>query len=479
MPRGLKFNSFLIINLFFIVVFTLACPLLYAQDTDTKSNPGIQNAQDETPEFAGELFGQPVPMGNYYFAKRVVQTFSAKWRGTPKTMEELEDLTWQELLFSFEAFRRGIEVTADDIDKEIEKILKAHKAEFSFRTDKEEYQKWTKENIGVPIEYFRNQMEHLVKLEKLRKETLESFEPEVTDEEAYQKFLDEYNSLSVELIRIDDLDQAKDFYQKAIKPVLKEELDELVWQDLLLSYEAFKRKIEIEDKDTDRVIELMLRENKVNFRWKENEEEFAKWIQEKFGIAKDVFREQITHLVKIDKLRQKIFAKEEPEVDQDKTYQEFLNIRGAINTAYQKFLEDYNLQKDNVLWFETLEAAKEYYEKINRKAGFWEERKRQQPQEFKRPGFVALDFLINMWGFKKEDAYKMMDEKIDAFYPPSPIYKGYGIFKIREIRKADLSKYEERKDYYFNRVKMIKQYESYKKWVEDFKEEANIKVYIK
>jgi len=472
-----KIIVFMIMSFLFIAI--LISPLAYGQTESGQGNEQAQVLQEETPEFAGELFGQPVPMGNYYFAKRVVQTFSAKWRGTPKTMEELEDLTWQELVFSFEAFRRGIEAAPDEIDNEIEKILKANKVEFSFRTDKEEFQKWTKENIGVPIEYFRNQMEHLVKLEKLRKETLESFEPEVTDEEAYQKFLDEYNSLSVELIRIDDLDQAKDFYQKAIKPVLKQELDELVWQDLLLSHEAFKRNMEIEDKDTDRAIELMLRENKVNFRWKENEEEFAKWIQERIGVTKDIFRQQITQLVKIDKLREKIFSGEQQPADQDKAYQEFLTAAGTIDAAYQKFIENYGVQKDSVLWFEALDAAKEYYKKIDRNAGFWEESKRQQPQEFKRPGFVALDFLINMWGFKKEDAYKMMDEEPDAFYPPSPIYKGYGVFKIREIRKADLSKYEERKDYYFNRVKMIKQYEDYKKWVEDFKEQANITVFIK
>ena len=85
------------------------------------------------PELAGEFFNTPVPMANYYFAKRAVATFSAPWRGTPQTLAELEDMTWQELLLSYEAFRRNIEVAQQEVDDEIDKTLQADKVTFKWK----------------------------------------------------------------------------------------------------------------------------------------------------------------------------------------------------------------------------------------------------------------------------------------------------------------------------------------------------------
>jgi parvulin-like peptidyl-prolyl isomerase len=288
------------------------------------------NDLDKDEEIAGEIFGVPVPLSNYYFAKKVVLTFNANWRSTPRDEKELEDLVWQELILSYEAFRRGIEVSDEEINEEIDKILKSQKVDFDWRKDTKDFKKWVKDKLGEDIETFRNQIIHLLKLEKLRKQVLDNIHPQVTEEEAYQKFLDEYNTLSVELIRFDDLEEAKKFYKK---------------------------------------------------------------------------------------------IKKNPKI--------------------------------------------------------WEKEKQRNPDLFKRPGFVALDFLLHMWKFKRADVYKMIKMKEGEFYPPAPIYKGYAVFKILKIRPAEPKKFKEKKNYYFERVKMIKKYEGYKKWLEDLKKEAEVKVYIK
>lgn len=291
--------------IFLVSIFVLGISNFYGNDLNKNE------------EIAGEIFGVPVPLSSYYFAKKVVLTFNAKWRPTPRDEKELEDLVWQELIFSYEAFRRGIEVEDEEINEQISKILKSQKVDFDWDKDIEAFKKWVKENLGETIDVFRNQVIHLLKLEKLREQVLESIEPEVSEEEAYQKFLDEYNTLSVELIRFDDLKEAKEFYKKIKK-------------------------------------------------------------------------------------NPKIWEKEEKE---------------------------------------------------------------KNPDLFKRPGFVALDFLLHMWKFKRADVYKMIKMKEGEFYPPAPIYKGYAVFKILKVRRADPEKFKERKDYYFERVKMIKKYEDYKKWV--------------
>ena len=82
------------------------------------------------------------------------------------------------------------------------------------------------------------------------------------------------------------------------------------------------------------------------------------------------------------------------------------------------------------------------------------------------------------WGFTKEDAYNMVEEKDGSLYKPSPIYKNYAVFKILKTRKADPKEFDKRKDYYFNRVKEIKKYEGFNEWKKEIKEKAGIRVYL-
>ncbi|MGD9014631.1 MAG: hypothetical protein PVI33_01215 [Candidatus Omnitrophota bacterium] len=306
---------------FFIILSILVLPPAFTQEGTGES------------ELAGEFFGIPVSLGNYYFAKRVVLTFDAQWRGVPQDAEELEDLTWQELLFSYEAFRRGIQVTNEEKEAEIDKIMQAEKAEFNWKEDKKEYAKWVEDKIKGPVDLFENQIEHLLRIEKLRQQVLGSIEPEATKKEAYDKFLDEYNSLGVELIQFEDsqLQEAEKLYRQ---------------------------------------------------------------------------------------------AKSDPEA--------------------------------------------------------WEEKKQEKPEAFKNlSGPYALDFLINLWGFQREDAYKMIKMKPGQFYKPFPIYKGYAVLKIISTRKADPEKFDERKEQYFDKVKNIKKYQGFKDWAAGLKKQANIKVFIK
>ena len=435
-----------------------------------------QEASLEKPQIAGEFFGVPVPMGNYYFAKRVVATFDARWRGIPQTQEELEDMVWQELLLSYEAFRRDITPEDSKVDEEIDKILKAEKVEFNWRQDKEEFERWSKDKLGVSPEVFRNQVVHLVTLEMLRQEVLDSIKPEVTEEEAYQKFLDEYNTLFVELVEFEDIEAAKKFYQEVTQPLPPDALDALIWGDFILSYEAVKRGIEVEDKEVDARIQDFLRSREVRFNWQTNKEEYLNWIQENIGVSEEIFRKRLMHFAKIEKLMQAIAQNEQPQVDSQ--YEQYLKEQGTINTAYKNFFSVYPPLDGDVLRFSSLKEAEEFYNKLGREPGPWEEKKRKEPKLFKRPGFVALDFLIHMWGFKREDAYAMMEKNVGDFYPPAPIYKGYAVFKILKLRKADGATFAQRKEYYFKRLETIKKQQGFKEWLEKLKKEANIKVYL-
>ncbi|MCP4650965.1 MAG: hypothetical protein GY853_12935 [PVC group bacterium] len=453
-------SSIIILSFIIIASFCVAQPIVGEQS-----------------EVAGEFFEMPVSASNYYFAKRVIQTFGAKWRGNPKIPEELEDLVWQELLFSYEAFKRGIEVTEEEIDEEIEKTIKAQKVEFNWRTDKDEFQKWVEETLKVPVEMFRHQMEHLIKIEILRTEIIDSIEPEVTEEESYQKFLNEYNTLLVELVQFDDMEKAKDFYEQSVKPLAKTDWEKLVWDEKVLSYEATKRGIEVLDEEVEAAIEKIMVWDEKRVQWKTDSEAFKTWIMERTGETEDDFRKHIKLFVKIEKLLRAIKAEEEPAIS-DNEYKAMIDKHGTIKEAYAKFIAEYEIPLGDVLHFGSLEQAIAYYEKLGRTPGFWEDKKREDPKSFKRPGFVALDFLVNMWGFQVEDAYKMLEWELNAFYPPAPIYKGFGVFKILRVRRADPAQYKDREEYYLDRVSRIKKHEGFKDWVKTFTESAKIKRFI-
>lgn len=279
-------------------------------------------------QFAGEFFGVQVPIGNYYFVKGAIMVFGFRGGAQPTTEQELEDCVWNDLVLSYEAFRRNISVSQEEVEAEITKMLKAEKAEFDWKADKDAYTKWVKEKTNEATELFENQLKHLLQLQKLRNQVMEGIVTTATEDEAHQEFLNEYNTLGIELLQFDELKDAEDFYQKS-------------------------------KKDTN----------------------------------------------------------------------------------------------------------------------FWEEEKKKEPTKFKRPGFVALEFLMDMWKLPKEAVYKMMEMQVGEIYGPSPIYKGYGVFKILEKRPAKEEEYPKIKDSYYKQIQMKKKYEALNEWIKGLKQEANIKVY--
>ena len=144
--------------------------------------------------------------------------------------------------------------------------------------------------------------------------------------------------------------------------------------------------------------------------------------------------------------------------------------------AFQEFLNEHNNLGVELVQFEDEQEAGAFYKKVKKNPKLWEEEKEKRPKDFKKPGNVALEFLIDMWGFRKEDAYKMMKAKIGDFYPASPIYKGYAVFKILTQRHADKSYFrkENVRRSYFDQIRDRKRAQAFQNWFEELKKEAHI-----
>jgi hypothetical protein len=288
---------------------------------------GKKQAQAE-PQYMGEFLGVKVPQENYYFVKSVLLVFGSNGVRMPEGSKETEDRTWDELLLSYEAFLLNVNVTQVEIDQELGKILQQEKVSFDWKKDPAALEKWVKEKVGEPVTLFKNQIRHMVQVEKLRQQVMKGIEPKVTDEEAHQKFLNEYNSLSVELAEFATEKEAQDFYKQA-----------------------------------------------------------------------------------------------------------------------------------------------------KAKRGFWDAEKKKRPKDFRRPGFVSTEFLMDIWRFPKDAVYKMMAMNKGDIHPPAPIYKGYGVFQVLEKRPANEADYAKVKNSYFEKVKRRKKYDGLNEWFQNLKKQADIKTY--
>jgi len=247
-------------------------------------------------------------------------------------------------------------------------------------------------------------------------------------------------------------------------PQTPEELEERTWEDLLLSFEAYRRGIKAEDSELKDEADKLLKAEKVTFDRQKEPGAYAKWIKEKTGEGRELFENQLRHLMQLQKLRQQVMVSISPKVSEQEAFQEFLN--------------EYNTLSVQLAQFDDLGAAKSFYAKVKNKPKLWEKEEAQNPKLFRKPGFVAAEFLIEMWKFPKDEVYKMLALKIGTVYQPIPIYGGkYAVCKILEQRLAEPSQFPKLKESYYKQIEMKKKYDGLSDWIKKFKDEAKLKVY--
>lgn len=239
-----------------------------------------------------------------------------------------------------------------------------------------------------------------------------------------------------------------------------EELEIQVWEQLLLSFEAFRRGIMVEPKELEDQITKVLEGSKINFNWKQNRNGYTMWVRDNLREPVDAFENQLRHLIQLDKLRSQVLDSIKPEVSEDEILRDFRN--------------EYNTIGLELVQFKDLKSAQDFYDKI-KDPGLWEKKAKEEPEFSKRLGFVAFEFLMDMWKIPSEDLYKMLKLEINAIYPPTPIYKGYGVFRILEKRIADENEFAKVRDGYYKKAQNLKKYEGLNAWIQKLKEEAKIR----
>ena len=163
-------------------------------------------------EIAGEIFGVPVPMGNYYFAKRVHGTFQSP-EERKMTPEEMEKNVWHNLILSYQASIKKIEITDKEFDEWTESVLTALDLKFSRTKDPAKYKEWVEGTLKGTVELFENQMRYLATIEKLKREMIKEMQVTVTDDEMKDDFMSTENHVGGEYTLFDTKKVADDFYE--------------------------------------------------------------------------------------------------------------------------------------------------------------------------------------------------------------------------------------------------------------------------
>jgi len=175
-------------------------------------------AADASPEpAAGRIFDRPVPVANYYFAKRVLYTFPRPWEENLEPAVR-ERAIWEALILHYESFRRNITVTDEELEKRINSVLKAQKQTFTRAGDPAAYAQWVKTTLNEDVELFENQMRYLYQVDKLRDDVRRSLPVSVTDDELQQEFLNEQHHVGGDMVTFDSRDEAQTFYNTVKTP---------------------------------------------------------------------------------------------------------------------------------------------------------------------------------------------------------------------------------------------------------------------
>lgn len=246
-------------------------------------------------------------------------------------------------------------------------------------------------------------------------------------------------------------------------PKTPQEEEKVIWDQLLLSYEAFRRGVVINQEEVDREVDKILQAEKTSFDRKMDKAAYEKWVKDKVNASWELFENQIRHFLQIEKLRQQIMNGIEPPVTRKEAFEEFLNEHNSLDVEMIKFADK--------------KAADSFYLAARGQQKLWDEEKNKRPNDFKRIGLVSWEFLLDIWKFPKDDLEKMLTMEKLRIHQAFPIYNGYAVCRIMETRPANKKDFERFKDYYYEQVRGRKKNNDLDLWFENLKKQAKIKIY--
>lgn len=240
-----------------------------------------------------------------------------------------------------------------------------------------------------------------------------------------------------------------------------EERERFIWEALILHFESFRRGVTISDQELDEGLNSVLRDQKQSFTRAQDPEAYRRWIKEKIGEDVELFENQMRYLFQVDKLKKQVRESLPVTVTEAEMQQEFLNEKHHVG--------------GEMVTFETNEAAQAFYERV-KDAARWEVMKKKGEQAVRPVSLMTLEAYMDLWGIPKDQMYAFHALEIGSVGSPMPFGKQWCVYRLLEKRTGDLKDFPKERESYFKQLTAKKQYEGLKKWIEDLKASANLKV---
>ncbi len=230
------------------------------------------------------------------------------------------------------------------------------------------------------------------------------------------------------------------------------------WKHLLFLREADRRGIAVPPEEVRAELTRLLKEKNIEY----GSREYYKFVKETFDEGTETFEKRIESLLRVKKLLDGIMHPAPPTITKE--------------DAKQKFLNQYNSMLTEFVNFPTLEEANAFFKKMTQKK--WDEEMKKNPKFATPTGHISLEALIDLWQVPTADAYRIHKLDLGKIAAPAKMYKGYGVFRVKEKKDADPKEYTPKKEQeYLKTLEQVYYYNKTQKVVQDILQAAALKDY--
>lgn len=240
-----------------------------------------------------------------------------------------------------------------------------------------------------------------------------------------------------------------------------ERIKQQAWQNLILSREAKRRKVEVTDEEVRGQIYKLLEAQKIE---NPGPEIYRRWLAATVRETPQDFESQIREMLRAQKLVQRAAESWKDTVTEEE--------------VRRRFLLDHNSVSAELVSFSKPEEAKEFYEGHKTSAD-WEKPAKQDPKAAAQTGMIALDAFLHLWQVPEDAAFKIHAMEKGAVSEPVRTGGKFSVIHLLDKQIADEEKYKkELREKTMKDLADGKKYRRFLAWSFELQSRAKLKDYL-
>lgn len=240
-----------------------------------------------------------------------------------------------------------------------------------------------------------------------------------------------------------------------------EDRERAIWEALILHYEAFRRGVTVTEERLEARVNSVLKQQNQSFTRAQDPAAYAKWVKDTLAEDVQLFENQMRYLLQIELLKEQVRESIQVVVTEEEMQQEFLNEKHHVG--------------GEMVVFDTQEAAQAFYEQVKDPKA-WEAMKASGERQVRPVSLMTLEAYIDLWSIPKEQMYAFHALAVGSVGPPMPFGKQWCVYRLLDKRTGDLTDFPKERQAYYEQLKLRKQYDGLKRWIEELKATANLQV---